>query len=1372
MSALVYTNNIPDPYDLKYSHKESYIGNSNFIGGFIPNTNNNKDNKDIAYLDCHSNIVFCDPTVTENINSQCLLCSNIGGGVCIENLQLSNNNTRKIGVCAPRGHGISKKQVNHFTTDITVGIVGDYSHKNTNNGIPIEQTIVTNTTVCKDERVARKNAQMIRANPLAEGFMSCDEIVLCGGEDIGYPIHPNTKNIIRSTNDVDFDIIGEASLLTCGCAEGYVTIKDSTTDLPKCVKGGGHRNGLICPVVMKNRDTGEVRCVCNPATQISLLEAVDSINKGGLSTDYGIEMVQALTAFKDELLDGVDTCIPKPGVDPRVSAFGYAFASHVFYDEDQGKTNIDENHSDVPFRLENNRGGHLMTGGLVRRGGITTGGDWKSIVMEYNKANTNRRQEKASYSIGGVSPYLGTGGVPAHIWGGDVFNDNNIVVCARETMDGQMIQHPNGTLKMVPPSITGIPAVGVSLEHAVGMVASAGRFYPGGIYKRGGKLCTKNNNYNKETSFYGRVVNMDRDNPLIQMMGTNDPGSCMSAFIVPFQHDKCNTNYEKNPNKAGILLPHEVAPTQRLGGFTGHHHVRPWALAMGYTPVERLFRFFCSKTKASNLAFPDNINVMFPHLIPDGLKIDDLLWSNDKSPNFSQQIDLLGGLFLQPTTVQGSGVSSLNTKWTEEMMSVNLPCLVDHYAVDDGRAQNELETDRGDIVYTRYPTAHNIVANQTGLYSGYSLNSGKYQSGFFGANCSKLDDGGSYISFTDSAVFGAENVIWNNVDFTPLALPQDIPVATLPEEIRFSARNAVYYLNKTSLADFGNKYANFESEDFQSSLGKNENLYNPPMVNNRLSKTNNIPQKYISDDCWIPGRVDGIVPSLNLAESYFRMRPIYSRDFFINKPNMLYKDWGTNPHTSGDIFQGLASAPCNKYELGGHSCYPSSGSLSQYVTLLSPRSFDKNGKAHGGANLNQQKILLNKLQVISKKGNENEISSLLMEASKNRNCNCLTDIFCTSKSAQVNNNNNNAPNVIAAAPSRGNRMAPYLFCRSTPKHHLPLLYAFLRAQNRDPIIIDAILKSDSDATFNVLQNRKSSNWNLPAAPNRFLAVKSNAAFTRFFAREPIIPYGRVVPLVSSPTSLDYHSDDILQRDTWQYNVRNGPPEYLLTRNKQGDLIHECLVDFFESSCRVSPNVICANTFSPWHEGPRGIVSMYGTPVMSGINNSPKTLPMRMIHTYAINTPYMGGFEMGQTPAEGMLTRGIETWYHTFVKPPLGDNVTTSLEGIRARTQEPFERLAVRGFREINWAALAKYSLLSHYGVDGLISFAYTDNKTPTRMTDGSARYPFACQSDRVPFPLSMQLTIQLCALCDMNVNNQIYPPSLVFDEKNKIVSQT
>jgi len=208
--------------------------------------------------------------------------------------------------------------------------------------------------------------------------------------------------------------------------------------------------------------------------------------------------------------------------------------------------------------------------------------------------------------------------------------------------------------------------------------------------------------------------------------------------------------------------------------------------------------------------------------------------------------------------------------------------------------------------------------------------------------------------------------------------------------------------------------------------------------------------------------------------------------------------------------------------------------------------------------------------------------------------------------------------------------------------------------------------------------------------------------------------------------------------------------------------------------------------------------MYGTPVMGNVNktshvnndknmnnnaSSEKTekksegttsllLPMRMIHTYSINAPYMGGFECGQTPAEGMLTRGIETWYHPFAKSPQGDKVTTTLEGIRARTQEPFERLAVRGFREVDQSRLAKYSLLSHYGIDGLISFAYTDReaRNPTSLTDGSARYPFACQSDRIPFPLTMQMTMQTRALLDMNINKQI-SSDLQFEERNYTIHQ-
>ena len=1009
---------------------------------------------------------------------------------------------------------------------------------------------------------------------------------------------------------------------------------------------------------------------------------------------------------------------------------------------------------------------------------------------------------------------IGKGGIPAHIWGGDVWNDNNIIVGSSSDRDGVAVVHPNGSLKAVPPSTTGIPGVGVSLEHAVGMVASAGRYYPGGVYRRGGELSTKDCGVNRESCFLEKVTDMDRDNPLTQMMSTNDPGACASAFIVPFFHDKCHTDYEKNPEAA--RLPRE-APTQRLGGLTGHCHSRPLATAMGYTPVERLFRYFCSTARKKSLAFPDKFISMFPHMIRNDVSTEDdwqRLFSStgqggDDSSNFS--VDLLGGLFVQPTTVSGSGTSSLDTKWTEEMISTNLPCLTDHYEIDDGRAYSVDDDENSKVKYARYPTAQNLVANQTGQYTGFSLTGGRENSGYSRE---------SPYCFVDAAVFGAENVIWNNAGFTTLALPQDLPVAILPEEMRFSKRNDSFGLTKASLTDFNNKYAKFEDELFDLSLGANDNVYNPPALCEKNKKkkgggeattTNTVPSKHINDwfpfehelfdlslrassnlreeeggggggaasvvddfpskyiNDWVPGRADGLVPSLTLAESFFRMRPLCSRYFFSNKPAVLFQDWGSNPHTSGDLFQGIASAPCSKYELGGYASYPSSGSLNQYVTVLSPRSFGENG--HVDDDTLTESKLLEAVKSLSAR-NQRDVQSYLMAVAARQKCDCLTDIFCST----------NDTDTVAATPSRGNRFAPYLFCRSTPRHHLPLMYALLRLENRDPFIVEAITRG---GVFNLLQNKFTANRALPVAANRFTATRNNAAFTRFFAREPIVPYDRVMPLSTDPSSpslpVDYHGDASLSRDDFEYNVPVDKPQHLLIRNSNGHLKHKRIVDFYESSCRVSPNTICSDTFSAWHEGPAGIVAMYGTPVMGNPRTAaasrtkrPTTtvekFPMRMIHTYNINTPHMGGFQCGQTPAEGTLTRGVEAWYHPFTRPPLGDNATTALEGIRARTQEPFERLAVRGFREVGQSLLTKYSLLSHYGVDGLVSFAYADREAsrPTSMASGSARYPFACQSDRVPFPLTMQMTMQSRALRDMNVNKQS-SYGLEFEERNSIL---
>nr|BDT62943.1 MAG: wsv209-like protein [Trachysalambria curvirostris majanivirus] len=1395
-----YKGDITNPYDPKYS-LENYSDNDDsteFVAGFLPGGDLNPK---FASIDCHNNVVYCDPDESSpHYISQCQLCNSIGGGICmnisnkdvhtllsqnqnnLENvkkikLDISTGQTERVGICVPRNELLEMK-INKFTTDVVVGIIGDYSHLNEDNGLVIEESIITKTTTCKDNRIVRKNEDMVRANPLAESFLNCSEIILCGGEGIGFPIHPDKNKIIQSIDDIDFDIVGEADLLTCGCVEGYTPLSASYTfsNLPTCQIGGGRTQGLSCPVTFEDGDTGVIRCLCNPSTQVSLYEIINSIHEGGLSSDYSIDMVEALSVFKEKILDGKDACIPKAGVDPRVSAFGYSFAAHLFYDkvdddeeddddvidDDHNKDDLDNNnkkeHNRTPFRLENNKGGHLMTGGLVRRGGVTRGGNWLSAIPKIDKVN-----KRASYSIGGVSPYLGTGGVPAHIWGGDIWNDNNIIVGPSTNRNNKNIIHPNGTLKMVPPTATGIPAVGISNEHAVGMVVSSGRYYPEGVYKRGGNLSTKGSNINKESCFLEEIKTLDKDNPLIQMMSTNDPGVCAAAFIVPFSHDKCSTKYEKDASNAHLAIE---APTQKLRGLTGHYHQRHIAMAMGYTPLERLFRYLCSSRGLNlDLSFPDKTFLMFPHIIQQQYTKED--WDrsfrNFNCFNDYNTIDLLGGLFIQPTTVCGSGITSLDTKWTEEMISVNQPCLIDHYSIDDGRAYSitDSELNYNKIRYPKYPTATNIIANQTSHYTGFSLPGGTENSGY---SCHKAKEKEPFC-FVDAVILGAENVIWNNLGFTPLALPQDIPIATLPEDVRFSKRNDTFGLSKLTLTNFKNKYANFEGSLFDISMEKDTNIYNPPAL---LPNVVNLPQKYVNS--WIPGKVDGLVPSLNLAELFFRMRPFCSRNFFKENPLMLLKDWGTNPHTSGDLFQGIASSPCSKYELGGYMGYPSSGSLIQYLTLLTPRSFGRNGAAHTDLKPYQ---LLSTYKALSILDRDKGFDYLNTTAAKEE-CDCLTNIFCSKKK------NSKIEKKVAATPSRGNRLSPYLFCRSTPKHHLPLLYSLLRAQNKDPFVLAAINEEgEENVSFNILKDIKTPNRELPAAANRFTAARNNLAFTHLFAREPIVPYGHVTSLESSSKHLlplDYHSINVLKRDSWDYNINTGSPSFLLSKNDKGQLINRRLIDFFESNCRVAPNVILNNTFAAWHEGPAGIVALYGTPIMGAARLDTDDInyeqPMRMIHSYKINTPYMGGYECGQTPAEGMLTRGVEMWYQPFIKPPLGNNVTTTLEGIRARTQEPFEKLAIQGFRDIPQSSLGKYTLLNHYGLDALISFAFTDEDQhyPTRMTDGPARYPFACQSDRVPYPLSMEMTMQMRVLQDMGINKQVLN-KLEFEERSYILSQ-
>lgn len=84
-----------------------------------------------------------------------------------------------------------------------------------------------------------------------------------------------------------------------------------------------------------------------------------------------------------------------------------------------------------------------------------------------------------------------------------------------------------------------------------------------------------------------------------------------------------------------------------------------------------------------------------------------------------------------------------------------------------------------------------------------------------------------------------------------------MPVAILPEEMRFSRRNDSFGLTKASLADFKNKYARFEGELFDLSLGANDNVYNPPALKKKKKRDETssssaaaVPSKSIND--WFP----------------------------------------------------------------------------------------------------------------------------------------------------------------------------------------------------------------------------------------------------------------------------------------------------------------------------------------------------------------------------------------------------------------------------------------------------------------------------------------------------------------------------------------
>nr|BDU62182.1 wsv209-like protein [Chionoecetes opilio bacilliform virus]GAV93135.1 envelope protein [Chionoecetes opilio bacilliform virus] len=1129
--------------------------------------------------DCHLRIKQC---ITGGDDYECVSCRSLGGGTCVKaSAELTNSHGVTDGVCIPmddqRFMLEGSRNINPYTTieeaylqqveDGHAANIGESSSVVTGGGVG-GVSYLTRKLGCIDSSIVRKDPALLNSNPNLEPVTACTEIIMCGGKGIGAPIHPITKATIFDVSDIDFDISSLASSLDCYCEPEYTPVSGNVTGTPSCQQneGGLAKEGIGCPVVFYSGD--EKGCLCDNSTQVRLSDIV-AIEASDNTSDYdrsyietAINLSRVLERYQDlHSYTTNDACLPKPGVDPRMAAMGYSYASSIF--------------GNAPEITAFN-GGHLMTGGLLRKSAMDGNGNWHSRI-EDNEAG----KIVLSESMGGVVPYAGTGSVAAHVWNGDALNDHGLVGLG----GGNMKEHPNASMRVVPLPHTNIPGLGLdSMDHAVAIVASSGRVFPGGVHARVGHVITaapsdKHTDLTYVLDSHAESYTHKKDSPLARLRETQDSGVCATAYVVPSVHRAVR----EHPDAHEDTTVANIIPLL---------HYRPLAKRVAHNPIEHIFRqsiltavrheqlneipIFTSGD-AHRLAHTPTvgkdmeilkrvlIDYYFPGMNGDGRVISPNETRSVFNEQDNEELTDIGGLILQPVTVEGIGFSSTFAKFGEHILATNSPKIIDHYKLDIESHKHTVDENESRSIFAQPPTSWRIVSNESSFFSGRGLNNGVEGTGMRFAEKSIFPGVLKPDAFAGAVMTGDGVLMYG--ESAPILRPMDIPAGTLPENTWFERRSAAHTLcdpgDGTILKKLRNAYSRVTSGDIIPRLNSSlplytYNTYNPVKLHYEFhdgssefsvwlgllsdpvfpafspfltevitaeSETigtygtlhNVVPSKFhIGDDWWQGCRVTSntgpyiIPPTMALLESEFRLRTLSSETFIRAElvPNRYRADWGLSPHTAGHYMQGIFSPPCVREETGQAYGYPCSAALNQYVTMLVPKTTGTNSHSNRSkANIRnfietQMNILPENVGTITPgPGTTKNIFDKLGTLASEEICNCTSDIFCPN----VNEGGKSLTAPIAALPSRGNRHSNFVLMSTVPKNDAYLTTALLRAQIGDFAVLDIIGRIRGNGGVanikDVLEAGYGINTRAILSPNRWTAFRRNTAYTPYSTRQ-------------------------------------------------------------------------------------------------------------------------------------------------------------------------------------------------------------------------------------------------------------------------------
>lgn len=1264
--------------------------------------------------DCHRRIKECD---LKGDNYECVSCRSLGGGNCVKaSAKLKTDaKIQSDGVCVPLNdkHQLLAEAVNPFTT-----IEEAYLHNEEEETMTGSVAYLTRKMGCIDASLVRKDPAIISQKPQLEPIIGCTDIIMCGGRGVGAPLHPVTKYPIESVEDIDFDISDMASSMTCYCEAGYTADRDPISGVPFCkiTEGGVPQKeiGMGCPVVFY---TGNSKgCLCDDSIQVRLEEILE-VRLDDTGSDYEKSYADAarnlsviLERYENlRMYTTKDACLPKPGVDPRMSATGYSYATSLF---------------GLAPEITAFNGGHLMTGGLLRESAMDADGNWHSRIEDNEEGKL-----VVSESVGGVVPYAGTGSVAAHVWNGDRLNDNGLIGAG----GGKFTKHPNASMRVVPLPHSNLPGFGIdSMDHAVGIVASKGRVYPECVYgrkgassnhpdkdRRGAKKDDEDGSYLLDSTV--KDYDFYKDSPLARLRTTHDSGICATAYVIPSVHRAI----QEKPDANADDIANKIVPLM---------HYRPLAKRAAHTPIEAILRSSIISASSRDgiikgqLCYEGSIasqfsqlsvvagkfdtlaqllmDYHFPGLNGDGREKTGGIKARDVfSMRNNEELKEIGGLLIQPVTIEGEGFSSTFSRFGEKILSTNSPKIIDHYKVGPTAHKHTVEENQAKHLFPAPPTAWRIVSNEGTFFSGRGLNNGVVGTGMRNAekDASKFSDGRKPEAFS-AVVMSGDGVLMHG-ESAPTLRPMEIPACSLPENTWFERRDSVNARGNagdaTTLKLLNNAYSSVTSGNIHSILNATTDIktsfntyapakpyykhYDPPethidfwlglagptipiigpaffgftdksILAMEYRKTGTagslhhiVPLKFhVEDDLWqqckvtVDGGAKVIPPTMALFESELRLRTLSSEGFVRPEilPHRFRGDWGLSPHTAGHYMYGIYSPPCIREETGQAYGYPCSGALSQYLTMLVPKTTGANSHS-SYTKQTLKKIINQKMKEIPNSVGEilpanNQGPDIVMEnifdkigaLAKDEKCNCTCGLFCPKNHA--GGRSEVAP--IAAVPSRGNRHSRFALMTCLPRNDIHLVTALLRAQTGDKAILNEIGRIRGNGKRAKLKAVVENGWGLETqailAPNRWAAFRRNIAYTPYSTRVAQNLAGTLTEKLheNTPAKFDRKADimgknglaDLIDKNTVLEDsdtLAGVPPsdseilnfiKNAASPGQEGARARRIL-DFFESATGSSPSTFNVGSFCPHAEGPKDVVAVYATPVLTSVSTPAATI---------------------------------------------------------------------------------------------------------------------------------------------------------------------